>query len=228
MCRRYRLDEQWLPDLTSAQTVADRLTRFGTFAPDHADPAGEHKIWVGAPLRVHRRCDRPMFDVSNRIAYAGGMVFGTPDRDSFPGRDCWVHVPPSPSASNWLPAEGEALRQLLRHLATLGPPTPDLAVLSPFRAVIVSIKEPVERIFPKATVGTAHTMQGRESDVVVLVLGGNPTGDVRDWVIRTPNLLNVAVSRAKRRLYVIGDRDDWQQRRYAKDLAAMLPVGTPF
>ena len=68
-------------------------------------------------------------------------------------------------------------------------------------------------------------MQGKEADIVVLVLGGS-NGGQRGWAAETPNLLNVAVSRAKRRLYVIGNRDLWKQRQYFNQLAARLPIVT--
>lgn len=56
--RHYNVDGQCTPDITSAQRVADRLARFGTLLPDQG---GDSKVWVSAPLRVHRRCDRPIF-----------------------------------------------------------------------------------------------------------------------------------------------------------------------
>ncbi|MGG2621747.1 hypothetical protein [Pseudomonas aeruginosa] len=37
-------------------------------------------------------------------------------------------------------------------------------------------------------------------------------------------MLNVAVTRAKRRLYVIGDRTDWEKRRYFNQVMDLLPV----
>jgi superfamily I DNA and/or RNA helicase len=46
----------------------------------------------------------------------------------------------------------------------------------------------------------------------------------RIWVVSEPNLLNVAATRAKRRLYVIGDRSDWKNRALFCDLTDLLPL----
>jgi superfamily I DNA and/or RNA helicase len=67
-----------------------------------------------------------------------------------------------------------------------------------------------------------HTFQGHEHDVVILVLGGGTPG-ARQWAASTPNLLNVAVTMASNRLYVIGDRAAWQTVGFARYLDR-LPV----
>lgn len=38
-----------------------------------------------------------------------------------------------------------------------------------------------------------------------------------------PNLLNVATTRARRRFYVIGDRNDWQHRALFSEVMDLLP-----
>jgi hypothetical protein len=50
----HHVDEQWLPSCTSVQRLADRLTHLGTRLP-----GDEGKIWVGAPLTVHRAATNP-------------------------------------------------------------------------------------------------------------------------------------------------------------------------
>ncbi|OXM69036.1 DEAD/DEAH box helicase [Amycolatopsis vastitatis] len=227
LLKQYRVTEDWLPDTTSAQRAADRLNRYGTSLPD---PVEDGSTWVGAPLRVHRRCDRPVFDISNRIAYGGTlMVYGTASREPYPGRDRWIDVPSVQSGNNWIPAEGDALARLLEELRAGGVPPRDVRIVSPFRDVVAGAKRVARRTFgdgfAAANVGTVHTVQGQESDVVVLVLGSAPHNDrARGWAAATPNLLNVAVSRAKRRLYVIGDRKRWRNQRYFDVLAAALPA----
>lgn len=63
---------------------------------------------------------------------------------------------------------------------------------------------------------------------MILVLGSDPARDrARAWAASKPNLINVAVSRARRRLYVIGDRNAWMRHRYFDVLADGLPYGQP-
>ncbi|MFE9788687.1 DEAD/DEAH box helicase [Nocardia salmonicida] len=219
----YGLDREWLPDNTSAQQVADRLARFGTAleAAGDGDP-----VWVGAPLRVHRRCDRPMFEIANRIAYGGDlMVYGTPERPEFPGASVWLDAKAEHSEGKWIPREGEVLARLLRQLVDDGVPLAQIRVVSPFREVVSGAKREAKRClgaeFSSRNVGTVHTVQGQEADVVILVLGTAPSAaGARAWAGATPNLLNVAVSRAKRRFYVIGDHRLWRTQRHFDVLAA--------
>lgn len=68
--------------------------------------------------------------------------------------------------------------------------------------------------FAKTHIGTVHTFQGKEAGVVILCLSASAirgtTGGIK-WVNGKPNLLNVAVTRAKKHLFVIGDSKDWSK-----------------
>lgn len=221
MRTHYRVDPHWLPNRQSAQTLADQATPWGQMA----GPAGS-KMWVGLPLTVHRRCDKPMYTLSNRIAYDGAMVFGTiapradkETRASLPTG--WIQAS-GPSEGNWVPAEGKVLLDLLSLLSENGVKTADISVVTPFR----NVRENLQRLVGhKMVCGTIHTMQGKEAPVVILVLGGNTEDSgARNWAVSEPNLLNVAATRAKRRFYVIGDRSDWQNRSLFCDVMDLLPL----
>lgn len=237
LLRLFGVDQEWAPKFSSVQQVADRLASYGTWLPRQG-PDDSGVVWVGMPLRVHRRCDQPMFDISNEIAYDGLMVYGTPVRDPFRGRSIWWDVRSSDSRGHWIPAEGVALRQILSDLQSRGIPAADIRVISPFKQVIEGAMAIHREVFPDVEVsmanrqkwiGTVHTMQGKEADVVLLVLGGNPDqANARMFATETPNLLNVAVTRARRRLYVIGNRETWGSERYFDVLAAHVEQWQPF
>jgi AAA domain len=224
--RRRGIEKDWLVRDSSAQHLADRLGRFGTNLP-----AADGPVWVGAPLVVHRRCHQPMFDISNEIAYGGLMIDATDPAAAerfdarYPGLPSsrWIDVPSGSSSTNWIPAEGVEFDRLLGVLGAIRFDFTELMVIGPFRDVA---REVQRRIEPdrRFTAGTIHVAQGKEADIVILVLGSNPTRSwPRQWAAEKPNLLNVAVSRAKHRLYVIGDRDRWMSHPYFDLLAARLP-----
>ncbi len=219
------IDEQWSPSRTSVQRLADRLTSLGTSLPDE-----DGKTWVGVPLTVHRRCDQPMFDIVNAVAYDDLMINGTgmiageqfaeANPDLLPSQ--WIDVVSDRAHGHWIPMEGVELDRVLSDLADLDFDMSQVMVIAPFRDIASQIRERKERC-PGLVAGTVHTAQGKQADVVVLVLGGNPAKPAaRRWAASKPNLLNVAVSRAKRRLYVIGDRRAWSAEPYFDTLAEKL------
>jgi superfamily I DNA and/or RNA helicase len=64
----------------------------------------------------------------------------------------------------------------------------------------------------KKRIGTVHVVHGREAEAVIFVLGAPAPqqAGARGWAGGRPNLLNVAVSRAKEALYVVGNRRLWR------------------
>ncbi len=222
----FRVDEQWLTTGTSVQRIADRLTSLGTWLPGDDDP-----IWVGVPLSVHRRCDRPMFGIINAIAYGGLMIDGTARGPAerfdltYPSlpRSKWIDVAGGGSQGHWVHDEGVQLDRVLRALAELRFDFSEVMVIAPFRDIATEVRRRRRR-YSGLVAGTIHTAQGKQADIVVLVLGSDPgKPGARRWAAERPNLLNVAVSRAKRRLYVIGNRRLWSPERHFEILAAELP-----
>jgi superfamily I DNA and/or RNA helicase len=74
-----------------------------------------------------------------------------------------------------------------------------------------------------------HTFQGKEAESVILMLGagrGAKPGS-RNWAGSTPNLLNVAATRARRSLYIVGNREQWRGAGVFAEAADLLAVRRP-
>lgn len=115
----------------------------------------------------------------------------------------------------------------MEHILALGTPANEIALISPFRDCAHHLRR-IARDFgvDGGKVGTVHTAQGKEADVVILVLGGDPRlPGAKAWAASKPNLLNVANSRAKKRLYVVGNRGLWMKHNYFSVLAESMPIG---
>jgi hypothetical protein len=240
----------------SAQHLADRANDVGAHVVQHDGS----RLWVGAPLRVHRRCVEPMFSLSNAIAYNGAMVLGVPQQIEqaatlarpLLGLSHWNDMANADFAEHHSATEGAAAVAIViayaRHgWVSSGDGLPDLFLISPFKSVADALTKtlvdcaelwarPEAGIVDEASlsawlkerVGTVHTFQGKECETVVFVLGGKTPG-ARNWAGNRPNIINVAVTRAKRRLYVIGDRSSWSQTVFGAKLAQALlcPCGKP-
>ena len=235
MCEQFGVDPmRFNAPGASVQTLADNATSlYGTFETKFGTRE------VGIPLLVHRRCAEPMFSISNLIAYENLMVQAkTPKpsiiRDAL-GPSGWLNVEGS-GQDKWCPREGAALLEMLRKLRSAGA-APDVYVVTPFVIVQDRLRELLRSngvldgwvdnpgAWVRERVGTVHTVQGREAEAVFFVLGAPEAGQrgARGWAGGKPNLLNVATTRAKESLYVIGNREHWKSAGVFQMLDAMLP-----
>ncbi|HEY4027360.1 MAG TPA: ATP-binding protein [Candidatus Dormibacteraeota bacterium] len=234
---RSRVDPFWDPSVTSVQVIADHANPVGTRLRDGT--------WLGCPLRVHRRCLSPMFEISNTIAYDGLMVPATIERASpvgdVLGPTRWVDVRGQVAEEHWIDEEGEEVATLLDALLRedfIHGRRPDVFVISPFRSVAARARRlfrqrwrdprtgrpaPVVADWVEKGIGTIHTFQGKEAEAVVLLLGGNPSRPrALQWAGEAPNILNVAVTRARLRLYVVGNRAAWREQGFFRELDRRL------
>jgi hypothetical protein len=241
ICRDFGVDpDRWNAPAASVQSVADAASNLGTVFEREIG-----SVRVGFPLLVHRRCAEPMFSISNRLAYSGLMVHAVGSRTS-PIRDVlgashWLDITPDQTTDKWSEREGDAVIGLLRRLADADVSAPlDLYIVSPFRIVAQRMRERLAKsgLLPRWTgdpwrwtrerIGTVHTVQGREADSVVFVLGAAlpSQGGARSWAAGSVNLLNVAVTRAEENIYVVGNRSVWKEMGTFRHLAQRVPPRT--
>lgn len=210
------------PSQTSIQQLADRISVSGTYMNNGADL---ESIWTGFPLRTHRRCDEPMFSIANKIAYEGQMVKAIQQNSEeiFIGPSQWFHVEDvnPPINKHVIVEEINTLKQKVVELidsSYIG----NIYIISPFKSVANACD--IEfRYIKNVSCGTVHKFQGKEADIVFLVLGSDPkSAGARNWASQKPNILNVALTRAKKRLYVIGNKKIWGQCNYYSEMAKLL------
>ncbi len=212
----------WSPYRTSVQQLADRVSLSGTYM-NIGDT--DEKIWTGFPLRTHRRCDDPMFSIANKIAYSDQMVkaIDTNSTETFIGPSCWFNVSTAPTIINKhvIKEEIDLLKLKITELRNIGYEG-EIYVISPFKSIASYCNE-ILRGQPKISCGTIHTFQGKEADIVFLVLGSDPkSSGARNWASQKPNMINVALTRAKKRFYVIGNKKLWASCNYYSTMAKLL------
>jgi DNA replication ATP-dependent helicase Dna2 len=92
-------------------------------------------------------------------------------------------------------------------------PGEEIGVIAPYRAQVAAIRQRLDRLAPAGeppvVVDTVDRFQGGERRVVVYSFGGRASGGLqlrgRDF-LADPNRLNVALTRAQRKLILVGDR----------------------
>ncbi|WP_279257340.1 AAA domain-containing protein [Enterococcus faecalis] len=204
----YNVDEKFVSTNASVQTIIDDASKYGY---------KKKNSWIGIPLWVHRRCMDPMFSISNSISYDNLMVKGFPINKSN-GVALWYDVSGN-ADEKFVKEQAEFLKVKILERMKNNPKIKDhIYVISPFRNVVYHLIKTLRQIdFIKMdknkvlNVGTVHTFQGKEADIVYFVLGAdqNSTG-AASWAFSDANMMNVAVTRAKKEFYIIGDKRLYQ------------------
>lgn len=220
----------------SVQQFADIINPYGTYLTGE----GNVEEWTGCPLVVHRRCISPMYEISNSVSYNGMMKQQT----RMPGMEkaksfCysgsrWINVKGKEKGrkNHFVEEQGRKVLEILE-LAFSKKDAPSVFIITPFTSVkngmlnyigralqnqsdsVLYEKRELVRSWMYGHVGTVHTFQGKEADEVIFLLGCDSSKEAAGavkWV--NSNIVNVAVTRAKYRLYVVGDEYAWKESEY--------------
>jgi Cdc6-like AAA superfamily ATPase len=112
---------------------------------------------------------------------------------------------PEGSDSRQNPGEAELAAREAERLLGLGLPPGELAVISPYDAQVQRLRALLaDRLEAGVEVDTVDGFQGREKDaVIVSLVRSNPDGEV--GFLADVRRMNVAITRARKKLVVIGD-----------------------
>ena len=242
LMKYYNVGENWSVLEESVQTLSDRVNKYGTYINK-----SDNNQWVGCPLRVHRRCIEPMFSVANKIAYDGLMIQATTKTistfDQLYLESQWMDVQGDEFDGHWRKKEGEEVLKIIFSMIDQHKSMPDLYIISPFKVVaykmqrllkeqskyLLSNLKPEERLmlnkWVNKSIGTVHAFQGKQAQGVILLLGGNPSkpGAI-NWASNYPNILNVALTRAKHKIFVVGNYKVWASKPHFQVLADVISV----
>ena len=193
-----------------------------------------------------------MFSIANEIAYKNKMINARQgeifEDNTYPlGPSCWFNVVGETTDKQYVENQGKLLLRLFVKLYEHEGKLPQIYIITPFRRIKLNlqnlirdldnwmhllnntlIKPPAKHELSKwcsGRIGTVHTFQGRQENIVFFVLGvDNNSQGFANWVASKPNLLNVALTCAKNRFYVIGDKQLWARQNYFTQLAKDLPT----
>lgn len=103
--------------------------------------------------------------------------------------------------------ETDAVRTILSDLLASGIPVGSVGIIAPYRAQVKAIREMLPR--KGFEVNTVDSYQGREKEVIVFSATG--TRDMR--FVDDVNRLNVALTRARKKLIVVGNEESLRNHR---------------
>ncbi|KXH53195.1 hypothetical protein CSIM01_13318 [Colletotrichum simmondsii] len=179
---RFPSDELYEGKLIAAEVVKERLLRDLPYEVEDTEDTNEPVIFI----------DTQGGDYPERSE--------DDDKDTVKKAKFSLH---GESKSNEM--EGALVRQHVQKLVDAGVKPEDIAVVTPYNAQL-AILAPLKERFPGIELGSVDGFQGREKEaVIVSLVRSNSVGEV--GFLGEKRRLNVAMTRPKRSLTVIGDSE---------------------
>ncbi len=161
----------------------------------------------GIRLMEHYRCQPSIIQYCNAIA-GYGLEIKTEPVDSLLESHLIAYDVEGNIRNNVNEEEVTAVCEIIQHLVNQGYSLEDIGIISAFRAQANALTEAITKNFSQFNrkfVGTIHTFQGSEKKVIILSTKVCRAQDNVSWINKRPNLLNVAVSRAKELFILVGN-----------------------
>jgi superfamily I DNA and/or RNA helicase len=164
-------------------------------------------------LKEHYRCHPKIIDFCNRKFYGSNLIIMTRDNGE-PDVICAIKtVEGNHDRHHVNQREIDVIRKEV--LPTLSYEAEHIGIIAPYNAQVGALQQ---QIGASVDIATVHKFQGREKDAIIMSTVENQISDFVD----DPNLLNVAVSRAKQKFCLVVTGNKQQKSGNISDLLAYI------
>ncbi|KAG0369085.1 hypothetical protein BGX24_002558 [Mortierella sp. AD032] len=195
---QYRMHEA-IMDFPSAQLYQNLLV---------ADESCRHWLLNDLPeVEKRRKSAEEDSDTDHALVFLdtsmAGMSEETEDQD---GNPISSSLSGGPDDSKLNRGEATTVVEYVKDLMNAGVAAGDIAIITPYSAQNALLRQLLKEDYPEIEIGTVDGFQGREKQAVILTLvRSNDAGEV--GFLSDRRRLNVAMTRSKRHLCVVGDSE---------------------
>ena len=158
-------------------------------------------------LREHYRCHPTIINFCNQRFYGGNLLIMTEDHDEHDVMMAVKTVPGHHIRNHYNQREIDVIKnEVLPRLA----PGEDVGIITPYNSQVNELN----RQLPDIEASTIHKYQGREKDTIILSTVDDQISEFSD----DANLINVAISRAKKRFCLVVSGNEQERKGNISDL----------
>ena len=214
-------DDKQLPNVVSREEAQALNAIQSTYNVDDRYNAATHsflqscvEVFKDAPvtlLREHYRCHPKIIEFCNQKFYDGELVAMTADKGEDKVLQVVRTVKGNHARGHFNQREIDVItREVMPECAKMG----TVGIITPYRLQA----EEINKAIGSDIASTVHKYQGRECDTIIMSTVDNAPTEFSD----DPNLLNVAISRAKTHLCIVTNGNDMPQDTNLAQLIAYI------
>lgn len=145
-------------------------------------------------LREHYRCHPKIIEYCNQKFYQGRLIIMTQDNNEKDAIKVFTSVEGNHARGHHNQRQIDIIKNEI--LDGIDCPLEDIGIIAPYREQVTELRNTLP---DDIKIDTVHKFQGREENTIIISTVDNVVNEFSD----DPNLINVAVSRAKKKLFVV-------------------------
>lgn len=192
-------------NLNANKATAQGLANLATDFHEKNKSSG-NVVYEGIMLEEHRRCEKSIVQFSNKYVYDNRMIVPKEDKtkEFLESNVCFIDIRGVKASNHTNLSEAKAVATLVRKLLEFYK-VEDIAVIAPYKNQVRAIEEALGN--NSVDVGTVHSFQGKDKEVVIMSMTISSEFDTfaKRFIGSQPNMLNVAFTRSKQQLFIVGN-----------------------
>ena len=162
-------------------------------------------------LKEHYRCHPKIIEFCNKKFYNDELIIITEDNHEKDVFKIYKTVKGNHAREHFNQRKIDEIKQTVIPELQEGKENCDIGIIAPYRKQTMNLKNQTNKNFD---ISTVHKFQGREKDDIIISTVDNVITEFTD----NPNMLNVAISRAKKRIRLVISDDEQNENTNIGDL----------